>query len=75
MMRLERFDTMKLTLIEVPNLIGLSVTELEPLLINLRLKASGEGDVVVQQSPKPGEKVKEGSTIRIYLDSDDGASD
>lgn len=62
-------------LIEVPNLIGLSVTELEPLLINLRLKASGKGDVVVQQSPKPGEKVKEGSTIRIYLDNKDGASD
>ncbi|MDN8817550.1 PASTA domain-containing protein, partial [Staphylococcus aureus] len=55
--------------------IGLSVTELEPLLINLRLKASGKGDVVVQQSPKPGEKVKEGSTIRIYLDNKDGASD
>ena len=52
-----------------------SVTELEPLLINLRLKASGKGDVVVQQSPKPGEKVKEGSTIRIYLDNKDGASD
>ncbi|MBU8786314.1 stage V sporulation protein D [Bacillus glycinifermentans] len=58
-------------LVEVPNLIGLSVTELEPLLINLNLKASGEGDVVVQQSPKPGEKVKEGSTIRIYLDDQD----
>lgn len=58
-------------LVEVPNLIGLSVTELEPLLINLNLKASGKGDVVVQQSPKPGEKVKEGSTIRIYLDDQD----
>ena len=58
-------------LVEVPNLIGLSVTELEPLLINLNLKASGEGDVVVQQSPKPGEKVKEGSTVRIYLDDQD----
>lgn len=51
----------------VPDLIGLSKGELQRQLDSIRLDVSGEGDTVVQQSPQPGTKVKEGSSIRIYL--------
>ena len=54
-------------LIEVPNLLGMSKRELQQQLVLLQLDISGEGDTVVQQSPAPGEKVKEGSTIRVYM--------
>lgn len=53
--------------IEVPNLIGMTKNDLQEQLFDLKLDVSGEGDVVVEQSPKPGAKVKEGSTVRIYL--------
>ena len=54
-------------LVEVPNLLGMSKRELQQQLVLLQLDISGEGDTVVQQSPAPGEKVKEGSTIRVYM--------
>jgi stage V sporulation protein D (sporulation-specific penicillin-binding protein) len=53
--------------IEVPNLIGLTKKDLQEQFFDLKLDVSGEGDVIVEQSPEPGVKVKEGSTIRIYL--------
>ena len=56
-------------LVEVPNLIGKSTKELYQMYINLQLEVNGRGDKVVMQSPDPGTKVKEGSTIRIYLES------
>ncbi|MFB8734422.1 PASTA domain-containing protein [Bacillus sp. SL00103] len=56
--------------IEVPNLVGGSVSDLESLLINLKIDASGTGSKVVKQSPVMGTKVKEGSTIRLYLNDE-----
>ena len=56
--------------IEVPNLVGGSVSDLESLLINLKIDASGTGSKVVKQSPAAGTKVKEGSTIRLYLNDE-----
>jgi stage V sporulation protein D (sporulation-specific penicillin-binding protein) len=44
-------------------------TEIQQHLVNLRIEVSGEGKTVVKQSPSPGIKVKEGSTIRLYMDS------
>ncbi|MGM0837381.1 MAG: stage V sporulation protein D [Bacillota bacterium] len=54
-------------LVEVPDLKGMSRKELVQQLITLKLDISGDGDVVVEQAPKPGTKVKEGSTIRVYM--------
>lgn len=54
-------------LVEVPDLKGMSKKELVQQLITLKLDISGDGDVVVEQAPKPGTKVKEGSTIRVYM--------
>ncbi|MCD7033896.1 stage V sporulation protein D [Metabacillus sp. GX 13764] len=54
-------------MIKVPNLLGLSREELSEQLVNLKLDAAGSGDRVLQQAPKAGVKVKEGSTVRIFM--------
>ncbi len=54
--------------IEIPDFVGMTKTELLDQMINLKIDPSGQGDVVVGQSPEAGTKVKEGSTIRIFFD-------
>lgn len=54
-------------LIKTPELVGLSKSELQEQLVNLKLEVSGEGDHVVSQSPDPGVKIKEGSTVRVQM--------
>ena len=63
----KEYNWLDTKLVEVPNIIGLSKKELAEQFVNLNLDVSGEGDVVVQQSPNEGVKVKEGSTLRVYL--------
>lgn len=53
--------------LDVPNVIGLTKQELQQQLMNIKLDISGEGNVVVDQSPKAGERVQEGTTLRIHL--------
>ncbi|WP_462409183.1 stage V sporulation protein D [Neobacillus sp. Marseille-QA0830] len=57
--------------ITLPDFVGMTKLELNEQLYNLRIDASGEGDVVVSQSPAPGTKVKEGSKIRLYFGKGD----
>lgn len=52
---------------EVPDLKGLTIEQLHQQLEHFKLDVSGKGNKVITQSPEAGEKVKEGSTIRIYL--------
>jgi stage V sporulation protein D (sporulation-specific penicillin-binding protein) len=52
---------------EVPDLKGLTMEELQQQLEHFKLDISGKGNKVITQSPQAGEKVKEGSIIRIYL--------
>lgn len=54
-------------LVEVPDLIGLTPQELSEYMVNLSIDVSGSGDKIIDQEPKPGEKVKPGATIRIFL--------
>jgi stage V sporulation protein D (sporulation-specific penicillin-binding protein) len=54
-------------MIEMPDLIGLTRKELQQQLVNLKLDIDGEGNTVVKQIPSPGVKIKEGSTIRVYM--------
>ncbi|PLR77488.1 stage V sporulation protein D [Bacillus sp. V3-13] len=54
-------------MIEVPDLVGFSKKDLGEVFLNFRIDASGEGDIVVKQTPQPGVKLKEGSTIRLYF--------
>ncbi|MFS0823708.1 stage V sporulation protein D [Bacillus sp. 1P02SD] len=53
--------------LEVPNVIGLTKRELQQQLMNIKLDISGEGNVVVDQAPNAGERVQEGTTLRIHL--------
>jgi stage V sporulation protein D (sporulation-specific penicillin-binding protein) len=55
-------------IVKIPDFVGLSKTELMDQMVNLKIDASGEGDTVVRQSPEPGAKVKEGSTVRLFFD-------
>ena len=54
-------------MVEVPDLVGISKREIRELMVNLKIDSSGEGEVVVKQTPKAGVKIKEGSTIRLYF--------
>jgi stage V sporulation protein D (sporulation-specific penicillin-binding protein) len=57
---------------EVPQLVGMTVKEIQRSHYQLPLDPSGTGKYVVKQSPLPGTKVKEGSTIRVYLGEEEG---
>jgi len=54
-------------LIDLPKLVGLKKKELIGQDLDLKIDASGKGDTVVKQSPEPGTRVKEGSTVRLYF--------
>ncbi|OIJ17740.1 stage V sporulation protein D [Anaerobacillus alkalidiazotrophicus] len=62
-------------LIEVPDLVGRTRQDINAAYYELRLDVSGEGDMVLAQSPDPGIKVKQYSTIRILLGDKTGSED
>jgi stage V sporulation protein D (sporulation-specific penicillin-binding protein) len=56
-------------LVEVPNLVGKTKQD---ILYDLNphfqlVTAGGTGNTIVSQMPKPGERVEQGSSIRVYL--------
>ncbi len=53
--------------VTAPNLVGLTKDEIVNQLYNLKTEIEGVGNKVVEQSPEPGVKVQEGSTIRLML--------
>ncbi|MDL4841269.1 stage V sporulation protein D [Aquibacillus rhizosphaerae] len=53
--------------VEVPDLIGLTRSDIQQYLVNLSIEASGEGDYIIDQEPKAGVKVEQGEQIRIYF--------
>ncbi|MCT8139028.1 stage V sporulation protein D [Anaerobacillus sp. CMMVII] len=54
-------------LVVVPDLVGRTRREINESYYELKLDISGEGDIVLAQSPDPGLKVNQYSTIRILL--------
>lgn len=55
-------------IVTVPNLVGATVQDIyEDLNMNFNLARSGSGNTVINQAPKAGERVEQGSTIRIYM--------
>ncbi|PYZ97921.1 stage V sporulation protein D [Alteribacter lacisalsi] len=59
-------------IVEVPDLIGRTVKDINQSYYELKLDASGSGEEVVLQSPEPGTKVAAGSVIRVYMDDKTG---
>lgn len=55
-------------IVTVPDLTGATVQDIyEDLNMNFNLVRSGTGNAVVNQAPKAGARVEQGSTIRIYM--------
>lgn len=52
---------------EVPNVVGMSVTEAKKLLKSFTVEYSGTGETVLEQSPEAGLKIAENSNIRLLL--------
>ena len=53
--------------VEVPDVVGLTKEDLIQDLSNFSIEVHGHGDTVKDQSPEAGIKVKDGSTIRIFM--------
>ena len=55
--------------IEMPNVIGMSIEEAKKSLKNLGLEVeiNGEGDTVIDQLPKKGIQINEGTEVMIYI--------
>lgn len=53
--------------IRTPDLIGLTKGELSEYMVNLSIESYGEGQYVIDQSPRPGTNVEQGSTLRLYF--------
>lgn len=60
-------DPLRPELVKVPDLRGQEIDELKQELLTFRLEVRGKGKRVFMQQPAPGEKIKKGATIRIYL--------
>jgi stage V sporulation protein D (sporulation-specific penicillin-binding protein) len=57
-----------LKIVEVPDLVGRTVDDIyEDLNSDFMLAKSGQGNTIISQAPKPGTRVDQGSTIRIFL--------
>lgn len=54
-------------LVEIPDLIGLKTKELQSYYFNFQIDTVGDGNVILDQAPAPGEKVEQGSKIRVVL--------
>jgi stage V sporulation protein D (sporulation-specific penicillin-binding protein) len=64
----KKLNFLDVPLVEVPDLIGETTQHIyESMNMNFTLAKSGTGDTVINQAPKPGVRVKQGSTIRIFM--------
>ena len=52
---------------EVPNVVGMNLSDAKKNLFNFKIVTEGEGDYIFEQSPKALEKLEDGGTIRIFL--------
>ena len=51
----------------VPDVVGKSLSEAKKELYNFQIIVKGEGEKIVEQSPKAGERVEDQSKIRIFV--------
>ena len=55
------------SLIAAPHLIGQEIDKIKTSLYTEPIKTFGTGKYVINQIPKPGQKIKKGTAIRLYL--------
>lgn len=54
-------------IVAAPNLINQDIDQIRASLYSFPLKVYGKGEKVIDQMPKPGQRVKKGTMIKIYL--------
>lgn len=54
---------------EVPNVVGMSTKEASRTLTHFKVEYTGTGEKIVSQTPEAGERVEEGSVVRLLLGS------
>jgi stage V sporulation protein D (sporulation-specific penicillin-binding protein) len=55
------------TIVATPNFIGQDIEKIKNSLYTTPIETVGQGKVVISQIPRPGERVKKGTLIRMYL--------
>ncbi len=61
-------------LLEVPDLVGMTLSELlQDLGSSFTIAKSGNGNTVLSQAPKPGTRLERGSTIRIFVSNSEAS--
>jgi stage V sporulation protein D (sporulation-specific penicillin-binding protein) len=55
------------SIVPTPNFIGQDIDKIKNSLYTTPIEIIGKGKVVVSQIPRPGERVKKGTLIRMYL--------
>ncbi|MDQ0253822.1 stage V sporulation protein D (sporulation-specific penicillin-binding protein) [Evansella vedderi] len=59
-------------IVEIPDLVGLTMREINQAYYELQLVVEGRGNEVLVQSPSPGTRVRAGSEIRVYMGDNQG---
>lgn len=54
---------------EVPNVVGMTTKEASRTLTHFKVEYTGSGEKVVSQTPVAGERIEEGSVVRVLLGS------
>ena len=54
-------------IVPAPDLVNQNIDEIRSSLYAFPLEVYGKGQKVIDQMPKPGQRVKKGTTIKIYL--------
>ena len=57
----------EIPIVPAPNLVNQDIDEIRSSLYSFPLQVYGNGQKVIDQMPKPGQRVKKGTTIKIYL--------
>ena len=52
---------------EVANVVGKSKEDAKKLLEHFNIEYSGSGDKIISQSPNAGERLEDGSTVKLML--------
>jgi len=57
-------------IIEMPNVVDLTITEAKKVLeeLGLEVEVNGEGEVVTEQLPKKGIQINSGSKVTIFTE-------